>query len=434
LSCIGAWVGIVYHQFDGSPVEQAEKTRAFFYKVFRNDESYSRFPTNTVFGPALGSKMRAAMKFLMDPGSYQNLLLPREIMGALDDTIALLSNRSKWNAGDLDHWMLNSVLAVNPFSRFFTSLLYQSNVNGLTKMYYPKGTFLEAIKFKNLYRDDKPFIYHNAWNLVRKRLQLFSNRRYDGYKDINAQSLCACSALPFIEETVTIDGDTYCEGALVQTINFENLLEDHPDLDEIWVVRIVDTQQVRAPKSMTDSLGNLCMLFAGALGADDVQLFKYHARELGWKGKIIEIRVSTDLGYEWSHSNLKHGIEDGYHAADEAITFHSFLTTYLAGDKRTAKCHANDLNGYELGFLARALAADTPAEAAPAIESLITLDRAWKRSPRAELGKIICDDETLDRLMRDLSIAGLPPAVETAPLPTTTSTHGDGAVQKELAW
>jgi len=434
LSCIGAWVGIVYHQFDGSPVEQAEKTRAFFYNVFRNDESYSRFPTNTVFGPALGPKMRAVTKFLMDPRSYQNLWQPHEIMGALNDTTALLLDRSRWNAGDFDHWMLNSVLAVNPFSRFFTSLLYLSNVNGLTKMYYPKGTFLEAIKFKNLYRDDKPFIYHNAWNLSRKRLQLFSNRPQGRYKNINAQSLCACSALPFIEETVEIDGDTYCEGALVQTINFENLLEDHPDLDEIWVVRIIDTQQVRAPKCMTDALGNLCMLFAGALGEDDVQLFKYHARELGWKGKIIEIRVATDLSYEWSHSNLKRGIEDGYDAADEAITFHSFLTTYLAGDKRTAKRHANDLKDYALGFVARALAADTPAEAAPAVKSLIKLDGAWRRGPRAELGKIIYDDKTLDLLMRDLATAGLPPATETAPVPKTISAHGDGAVRKDLAW
>ena len=407
LSCIGAWVGIVYNQFDGSPVEQAEKTRTFFYNVFRNDESYSRFPTNTVFGPDLGTKMHAMMKFLMNPKSYQNLWLPRETIAAFTDTMALLLDRSRWNAGDFDHWMLNSVLAINPVSRFLTSLVYLSNFNGLTKMYYPESRFLKAIKFNNLYRDSKPFLYHNAWNLTKKRLELFSNKHHGRYKNIDAQSLCACSALPFIEETVDINGDTYCEGALVHTINFENLLEDHPDLDEIWVVRIIDIEQVRAPKTIKDGLGNLCMLFAGALGEDDVRLFKYHARELGWNGKIIEIRVASDINYEWSHSNLDHGIEDGYEAADEAITFHSFLTSYIAGDKRTAKRHANDLKDYALGFLARALAADTPAEAAPAIESLIKLDRAWKRSPRAELGKIVYEHKTLDLLTRDLATAGL---------------------------
>ena len=36
-----------------------------------------------------------------------------------------------------------------------------------------------------------------------------------------------CSALPFIEGTVEIGGVTYCEGALVDTVNFESLLEEH---------------------------------------------------------------------------------------------------------------------------------------------------------------------------------------------------------------
>ena len=54
LSCIGAWVGIVYNQFDDDKVEnkdRAELTYQFFKNgVFRDDESYERFPINTVFG------------------------------------------------------------------------------------------------------------------------------------------------------------------------------------------------------------------------------------------------------------------------------------------------------------------------------------------------------------------------------------------------
>ena len=43
LSCIGAWVGIVYNQFDGP--DKAEQTHQFFKDhVFRDDESYERFP------------------------------------------------------------------------------------------------------------------------------------------------------------------------------------------------------------------------------------------------------------------------------------------------------------------------------------------------------------------------------------------------------
>ena len=46
------------------------------------------------------------------------------------------------------------------------------------------------------------------------------------------------------------DGVTYCEGALIDTVNFESLLEEHRDLDEIWVSRIVDSKQVRKPKTL----------------------------------------------------------------------------------------------------------------------------------------------------------------------------------------
>ena len=43
LSCIGAWVGIVYNQFDGP--DKAGQTHQFFKDhVFRDDESYERFP------------------------------------------------------------------------------------------------------------------------------------------------------------------------------------------------------------------------------------------------------------------------------------------------------------------------------------------------------------------------------------------------------
>ena len=95
--------------------------------------------------------------------------------------------------------------------------MYLSNANGLSRIYYPDSAFMKAIKFKRLFEKDKPFIYHNAWNLSKQQLDLFSNKP-DYYKNISAGSLCACSALPFIEGTVELGGDTYCEGALIDTL------------------------------------------------------------------------------------------------------------------------------------------------------------------------------------------------------------------------
>ena len=320
LSCIGAWVGLVYNQCD--PRKEVEQTYNFFKDhVFRDDKSYERFPVNTVFGPDWFSNTRALMRFLSKPENYKNVWLPDRMMDSAQATMSMLSDRDKWfkwDEGDINQWILNHVMAPNPFVRYWTSLMYLSEVNGLSRIYYPDSIFMKGIKFERLFEDKKPFIYHNAWNLSKQELDLFSNEKGDGYKDISSASLCACSALPFIEGTVEIDGDTYCEGALVDTVNFERLLEDHKDLDEIWVNRIVDAKQVRKPENLRDSLGNLCQLFAATVGEDDVKLFKYRVREER-NGRVHrKIRVSHDINFKWSHENLDRGRAAGYKAADEA--------------------------------------------------------------------------------------------------------------------
>jgi predicted acylesterase/phospholipase RssA len=154
---------------------------------------------------------------------------------------------------------------------------------------------------------------------------LFCNRPMkdpDYVGDINASTLCACSALPFIEETVEMGGKTYCEGALVDTVNFESLLQEHHDLDEIWISRIVDSKQIRKPENLHDSLANLCQLFAASVGEDDVKLFKYHVKcdePRKWTGTVVEIHVPAHINFKWNHSNLDHSRALGRTAALEAI-------------------------------------------------------------------------------------------------------------------
>jgi predicted patatin/cPLA2 family phospholipase len=196
---------------------------------------------------------------------------------------------------------------------------------------------MKSINFAELTKNGKPHIFHNAWNLDERKLAFFSNRqmkkankKYE-YKDrIDARTLCACSALPFIEGTVEIDGATYCEGALVDTVNFESLLEEHHNppkdsLDEIWVSRIVDSQQIRKPENLHDALANLCQLFAATVGEDDVKLFKYHVRydnpKKGkeWNGTVVEIHVPGHINFKWNHSNLENGRKLGRAAAKQAI-------------------------------------------------------------------------------------------------------------------
>jgi predicted acylesterase/phospholipase RssA len=219
-------------------------------------------------------------------------------------------------------------------------MMYLSNVTGLSRINYPNSDFMKGIKFDRLFEEEKPWIFHNAWNLDEQELAFFSNypmkdRAYKG--DIGASTLCACSALPFVEETVKIDGDTYCEGALVDTVNFRSLLEEHPNLDEIWVSRIVDAKQIRKPRNLHDGLANLCQLFAATVGEDDVKLFKYHLRypeagEEPWKGTVVEIQVSSEIDFKWNHENLDRGQKAGKAAAEHAIEAYE-----AAGPNRTGK-------------------------------------------------------------------------------------------------
>jgi predicted acylesterase/phospholipase RssA len=206
-----------------------------------------------------------------------------------------------------------------------TSLMYKSATKGLSRIFYPDSAFLGQIDFKALYQPGRPVLYHNAYNLTDQRLELFSNKD-SKYRRISAETLCACSALPYIEEPVTMDGKVYCEGATVDTVNFEDLLANHPDLDEVWVSRILDRKQIRRPENLYDALNNLVMLFAATTSEDDVKLFKYHLLETGSKVKVVEIPVAHNINYDWSWSNLDRSILDGRAAADLA------LRSYRAGN------------------------------------------------------------------------------------------------------
>jgi predicted acylesterase/phospholipase RssA len=363
LSCIGAWVGIVYNQFDKKKVkdkDRPEQTYQFFKNgVFRDDESYERFPINTVFGPDWRANAKALNKFISDSDNYKDFVWdPYKMMDSFQESMSLLFNRmndsdkkkkkfEKLDEGDINGWILNQAMAPNPLVRYLTSMMYLSNVTGLSRINYPNSAFMKGIKFERLFpeqenEEDKPFIFHNAWNLDKKELALFSNRRtgdkaYHGA--INASTLCACSALPFIEETVKMGGDTYCEGALVDTVNFQTLIENHGhEIDEIWVSRIVDSKQIRKPENLHDALANLCQLFAATVGEDDVKLFKYHLKEENnWKGTVVEIHVPAHINFKWNHSNLDQGRKLGRAAAEKAIAAYKAAGTTTAADNEKVR-------------------------------------------------------------------------------------------------
>jgi Patatin-like phospholipase len=189
LSCIGAWVGIIYNQ---APTHrEVAETYNFFRGVFREDKSFKSFPTNTIFAPDWGSNAEAMWDFMLEPRNYKNAFLPREIMKSFMHTISALGRMSslrrrrrryndrefeeveefeQFSEGDFNRWVLNHVLAVHPVVRFLTAMAYKSEVTGLARLYYPDSKFLKDIRFEELKQSNKPYIFHNAWNLSKQKL------------------------------------------------------------------------------------------------------------------------------------------------------------------------------------------------------------------------------------------------------------------------
>lgn len=317
-ACIGAWLSVAWHQADKG--QELDQTIGFFRKIFRPASVYERFPIASAFAPDFFSDFANRLSYFFNPGSYQGLIVPEAIGEAAEHVRHFMGNPKYWTPHNLNDVLLNGILAVNPLSRFMIGAMYQTKTKGLAKIYSPDSMFLDRLDFDRLYQPDKPALFHNAYNLTQQRLELFTNKP-DHYNlpQMNAQTLCACSALPFIEEPVEINGDTYCEGATVDTVNFFDFLHHHPDVEEVWVSRILDLKQVRQPENLYDALNNLIMLFAASASEDAVKAFKREVAESGRKIDIIEIPVSPHINYDWTWENLDRGIDDGYQATDDMI-------------------------------------------------------------------------------------------------------------------
>lgn len=336
-ACIGAWLAVTYYQ---APKGQGlAATQKFFRQVFQPEDTYSRFPVAPVFAPNFPKMVENTIAFVLDPANYHNLVVPHKIQEATTDLMNFMSNPLRWNVADFNTTMLNSVFAANPITRFFTSLTYLSRNKGLSQVFYPDSPVLAKIDFDALYEPDKPCIYHNAYNLTRQELQLFCNKPEQNLPKITPRSLCACSALPYIEDTVEIDGETYCEGATVDTVNFEDLLINHPDLEEVWVSRILDRKQVRKPENLYDALNNLVMLFAATTSEDDVKMFRLHLERTKRDVKVVEIPVAHHINYDWTLQNLDRSIRDGYDATSKT------LLKYRAGEPTAAPLSATVTDG-----------------------------------------------------------------------------------------
>ena len=108
--------------------------------------------------------------------------------------------------------------------------------------------------------------------------------------------------------------------------------------------------------------------------------------------------------------------EAGAHGAVRPAWHHiyMFIGSYIGGDMAEAVRHANDIAERQYRRSARWRGPWRREAGAgsdgmrKAIERLIALGPGWRRDPRAELARLIADQDIVDRLARDLADAGLP--------------------------
>jgi tetratricopeptide (TPR) repeat protein len=144
---------------------------------------------------------------------------------------------------------------------------------------------------------------------------------------------------------------------------------------------------------------------AFAAGDRAIERNKYDMRAVGSYGQRLIAIGEIDKGMDML---MRAGDEAGVRpAVDE---FFLFLGSYLRGDDAAAAFHAGQLTSdtFQLGLLARALAAGAAGERAAArlaLDRLFALNREWRDNPRGQLEKFFPAAAVVDRLAADLAAA-----------------------------
>ena len=294
----------------------------FFEKIFIPDDIYESFPIcYKVFRVDYFGDMKKYVEKIMDPETYRHLFLSERIADYLRN---IQSNPPKTT--DEINYCISEGMALNPFYRFLCEMNYKVKKSGIAGLVNSSG-FVEAnINMENLFKNDK-LVYLNAYNMTKAKLDRFINRKeHKEYDPISADALMAgSSVLEYTENrTIGADPDKYCEGAVINTVELDTLLEhDHKDeIDEIWVVKIADYQEVKPPKNMIEASLTAVMLPFDTISDDDIEIFSHHLRQGKSDNKARLVRINMNYGavnYHWNHANLREGIKTGYAGTIKAI-------------------------------------------------------------------------------------------------------------------
>jgi predicted acylesterase/phospholipase RssA len=341
--CIGSWVACVFNSIDKQKDKKTKRKMLedFFNILFVDDDIYELFPVATnVFVLNYLDYMEKIIEtnasMFFNLSNFYNLYKPKWTYNLLFEYLSSFPhNQAEQNI------YIGKFMSINPFFRYIMSNFWRLHKSGMglssvKEMPTYWNEYLDFDKLNSLVEEQGTYIYINAYNLTKQKIELFSNdKRIRNKKNSNflrVEALQAGSSVLFYVENPLIDGDRYCEGANVDTVNFKDLLKNHKDIDEIWVIAITDYKFVKPPNDLREAADLQVMLPFSTIAADDIKLFEYYKKdpekikELGItkeeanKINLIKINIdgkdiSNKMNYSWNKTNFRNGIQLGYEAA-----------------------------------------------------------------------------------------------------------------------
>jgi NTE family protein len=196
--------------------------------------------------------------------------------------------------------------------------------------------FVEQIIDFERIKKIKPYFYLNAYNVTKERIDNFTKDK------ITPDHFHAALAFPFIYGPYPLNNYLYYEGAVVDCLNFKDLVERHRGLETIVVFDVLGTDTlIRAPRNLYDSWVLSMIIPLVKTAEDNLDLFALKHNN-GWRRAdgaqtdLLKIKFDIPQEYQvealdWSASNASRLFEIGYKSGQ------SFCDAYadqLAGQVR----------------------------------------------------------------------------------------------------
>ncbi len=172
--------------------------------------------------------------------------------------------------------------------------------------------FLEEIIDFDAVRHLASSLYVNAYNIDAQRIDDF------GKEVITADHLRAALAFPFLYGPFTLNGSRYYEGAVVDCLNFKDLVERHPRLERVVVFDVLGSDAlIRAPRDLYDSWVLSLVIPLVKTAEDNLELF-----ELKHKPPQLDVvklpfpvpEQDLPAVLDWSQSNARRLFDIGFAA------------------------------------------------------------------------------------------------------------------------